>query len=260
MKEFVTMLFSEKNSDRHIELFSIWHFMYLIIIIEGSIILALILSKRSQKAKEKAMRLFAYLTIGFYIADFFIMPLSDSYGIIGIDKLPFHICTLTGVFVPFAQFNEKFKPIKHVIVSLAVTSSLMWMCYPGSALGGQPPFSYIIFQTFMYHGFLFCWGFLNLALGEVKLSFKKIWMEACAIVLIMLWATFGNTVYPNEPNWLFLNRSIFPFLPDAYMPFAVFFSIFGTCFLVYCSYYLVNAIVKKRTSKHAIACAEAADL
>lgn len=248
MKEFVAMIFSENNSELHIDLFSIWHFMYLIFIIEGSIILAIILSKRSQKAKNKAMQVFAYLTIGFYIADFFIMPLSDSYSGIGIDKLPFHICTLTGVFVPFAQFNERFKPIKHIIVSLAVTSSLMWMCYPGSALGGQPPFSYIIFQTFMFHGFLFCWGFLNLALGEVKLNFKKIWQEACAIVIIMAWATFGNAIYPNDQNWLFLSRSIFPFLKDSYMPFAVFFSIFGTCALVYCSYYLVSAIAKKHSA------------
>ena len=62
-----------------------------------------------------------------------------------------------------------------MLVMLAVASSMMWMCYPGSALGGQPPFCYLIFQTFMYHGFLLCWGFLNLALGVVTLDIKKIW-------------------------------------------------------------------------------------
>lgn len=245
MKQFVTRLFSEKNSNLHIDLFNIWHLLYLFVIIEGTIILALIFSKKSPKAKEKVLRLFAYLTIGFYIADFFIMPLSDSYSGISQDKLPFHICTFMGVFSAFAQFNPKFKPIKSTIVVLSVAGSIMWMCYPGSALGGEPPFCYKIFQTFMFHGFLFCWGVLNLAFGEVKLSLKNLWHEAVAVVGLIIWAFFGNTVYPNDQNWLFINHSIFPFLKDEYMVPVVWFCITGTCFLVYCAYYLVLAIANK---------------
>lgn len=245
MKEFVTRLFSEKNSELHIDLFNIWHLLYLFIIIEGTIILALVFNNKSSKAQEKILRLFAYLTIGFYIADFFIMPLSDSYSGISIDKLPFHICTLMGVFAAFVQFNPKFKPIKSTIVVLSIAGTIMWMCYPGSALGGEPPFCYKIFQTFMYHGFLFCWGVLNLAFRKVKLSLKNLWHEAVAVVGLILWAFFGNTVYPNDQNWLFINHSIFSFLKDEYMIPVVWFCITGTCFLVYCAYYLVLAITNK---------------
>ena len=73
MKEFVARLFSEKNSELAIDLFNVWHLLYLFLIIEGTIILALIFHKKSQKAQEKVLRLFTYLTIGFYIADFFII-------------------------------------------------------------------------------------------------------------------------------------------------------------------------------------------
>lgn len=245
MKEFVAWLLSEENSKLTIGLFDRWHFMYWVIIFGGTIILSFLYCNKCEKSKEKLVRLMAYLTIGIYISDFFLMPLSDSFGFrIGIDDLPFHVCTITAVFVPFVQFNEKFKPIKTIVVTLAITSSLMWMAYPGSALGGQPPFSYIIVSKFMFHGFLFCWGVLNLSLGFVKLQFKKIWHELCAILVILAWSSLGNAIY-NDQNWFFIKESIFDFLPDSIMPPVVVFCVFGSCFLVYCGYFAIGAIAQK---------------
>ncbi len=256
MKEFFAWLFSQNNSNLKIGLFDQWHFMYLFFTFAIPILLAFILKNKSDKAKEKTLRLYAYLTIGLYIIDFFIMPLSDSYDGISAYKLPFNICTIMAVFVPFAQFNPKFRPVKDVIVSLSIASSLMWMVYPGTALGGQPPFSYVIFQTFVYHSFLFAWGFLNLAFGSVRLEFKKIWKEFIAILLILVWAAFGNTVYDAGYNWFFIEESIFPFLSDEIMPFMVVFCVFGTCFVVYCIYYAVCAVIRKNSEKKKALCEE----
>lgn len=246
MKEFFAWLFSQNNSSLQIDLFDRWHFLYLFIVFGGTLLLAYFV--RSEAAREKAMRVMAYLTVGLYVADFFIMPLSDSYNGISIDKLPFHICTIMAVLVPFVQFNGKFQGIKVPVVTLSVTSSLMWMCYPGSALGGQPPFSYVIFQTFMYHGLLFCWGVLNLAYGAVELDIRKIWKELCGILMILLWSAFGNTIY-NEQNWFFIRKSIFSFLPDEIMPPVVVFCVFGSCLVVYGVYYAIRAFIKERKKK-----------
>ncbi|MBR5773926.1 MAG: YwaF family protein, partial [Clostridia bacterium] len=161
---------------------------------------------------------------------------------IGINDLPFHICTIMATMVPFVQFSQKFSGIKKIIVALSITSSLMWMCYPGSALGGQPPFSYVIFSKFIFHGALFCWGVLNLSLGAVKLQFKKIWQELCAILVILVWADIGNTLYGSEQNWFFIEYSIFPFLSDKVMPLMVVFCVFGSCLVVYGAYYFIRAI------------------
>lgn len=245
MKAFFAWLFSENNSALQIGLFDAWHFLYLFIILGGSIFLALALRNRSDRAKERMLRLFAYLTIGLYVADFFIMPLSDSYDGISVYKLPFNICTIMAVLVPFVQFNPKFRPIRSAVVTLSAASSLMWMCYPGSALGGQPPFSYIIFQTFMYHGFLFAWAFLNLTLGAVQLEFRKIWKELCGILCILVWAAFGNTIYDGEQNWFFIQKSIFPFLSDEIMPLMVVLSVFGVCLVIYGIYYGVRSALHK---------------
>ena len=244
MKEIVRKLLSENHSDLSIGLFDIWHFFYLFIIFGGCALLAYLFQNKSREAKTKLLRVLAYLIIGFYVADFFLMPLSDSYNRISIDKLPFHICTLMGVMAQFAQFNKKFERVKHVIVTLSIAASLMWMCYPGSALGGQPPFSYIIFQTFMYHGLLFAWGVLNLALGEVKLSFDKIWHDFYGILLIQIWAALGNTLYDDQ-NWFFLANSIFEFIPDAAMPPVVTACVFGVCIVIYGIYYAAIAIHKR---------------
>ncbi len=251
MKEWVLWLLSQNNSSLKIGLFDVWHFMYLFVIFAGSIALAVWYRNKSTAQKEKLMRLFACLTIGLYVADFFLMPLSDSYSRISIDKLPFHVCTLMGVLAPFVQYNRRLAPIKTTVVVLAVASSMMWMCYPGSALGGQPPFSYIIFQTFMYHGVLFCWGFLNLALGAVVLRWKEIWKELVMVLAILVWSGVGNTLYEDQ-NWFFTNWSIFPFLTDEMMPPVVVFCVFGTCFLVYCAYFGIRALLQKKTKKELV--------
>ena len=249
MKDFISFLFSQNNSDLEINLFDAWHFLYLAIILGGAIVLSMIYKNKDLKDQTQIIRLFAYLTIGLYLVDFFIMPLSDSYSGISEYKLPFNICTLMAVLVPFVEFNPRFAKIKKIVVVLSITASLMWMCYPGTALGGQPPFCYIIFQTFMYHGFLYVWGFLNLSLGKIVLDFKKIWQELVAILIILVWADFGNTIYGTENNWFFIESSMFPFLSDDIMPLAVVFSVFGSSFVVYCGYYAVRAIIQKRAKR-----------
>ena len=93
MYDFVRTMFSQNNSDLTIGLFDIWHFVYLFIVYGGSIFLALFFKNRSEAAKTRLIHIFAYLTIGLYVADFFIMPLSDSYSGISVYKLPFNICT-----------------------------------------------------------------------------------------------------------------------------------------------------------------------
>ncbi len=245
MKKIVNWLFSENNSSLSIGLFDGWHFLYLAIIFGGTFLIWFLLKNKSSTTKEKTVRILAYLTIGLYVADFFIMPLSDSYSGISAYKLPFNICTIMAVLVPFVQFNKKFQKIKVPVITLSIASSLMWMCYPGSALGGQPPFSYIIFQTFMYHGILFCWGATCLTLKTDSLDIKKIWKEFIFILGILVWAFFGNNMFDKGYNWFFIEESIFPFLPDQIMPLMVVVSVFGVCLVVYGAYYLLKKLTKK---------------
>ena len=246
MRDLVHWLFSENTINLEIGLYDFWHFLYLFIIFGGTIFLAIKLKNKPREIKIKTIRVFAYLTIGLYVADFFIMPLSDSYDGISTYKLPFNICTLMALLVPFVEFNKRFQRFKPTIVILSIVATCIWMVYPGSALGGQPPFSYIIFQTFIYHGFLFCWGILNIAYKEVTLNIKYAWKEFVAILLVFVWASFGNAVYDGEQNWFFIEVSIVPFLPDEALPFVIIPGVFIVSLLVYGVYYLILHIAKKR--------------
>ncbi len=245
MREFALKLFSENNSDLQITLFSGWHFLYLFITFAMALGFSLGFRNRSEKAKKRVVDTFALLTIGLYVADFFIMPLSDSYSGISDYKLPFNICTAMAVLVPFVQFNPKFRKIKTTVVFMSMAGSLMWMCYPGTALGGQPPFCYIIFQTFMYHAFLFCYGVFAISLGDVKPSIRQCWRELVGVLLMLVWAWFGNSVYEDN-NWFFIEESIFPFLSDEIMPVAVVVSVFGVILILYGFYYLFCALSRKK--------------
>ena len=240
-------LLSENQSSREIHLFDQWHFLYLFIVFGGTLALSLLFRNKSEALKTRILKICSCLTLGLYVADFFLMPLSDSYNGISTDKLPFHICTLMGVMAAFVQFSPRFRAIRTPVVMLGITASLMWMCYPGSALGGQPPFCYLTFQTFMYHGVLFAWGVLNLSFGAVTPKLRLIWKEFFGILVVLLWATIGNTLY--EHNWFFLRESIFDFIPDKAMPPVVIVCVFAVCLAVYGLYFACKALFGKKAEQ-----------
>lgn len=227
-----------------ITLFSIWHIMYIVLIVAGTIGAAFLLKNKSEKTKRIVLNVLAIASIVTYIADFFIMPLARTSGDIDLDKLPFHICTFMGVLIPFAQFYKggakRNNSFGEVVVCLSIVASLMYITYPGSALGDIGTFSYKVVQTFLFHGFVFAWGVLSLTTGTRALKFKNIWKQAVGILIVMLWATLGNVTYADY-NWFFIKSSIFPFISDAMMPLAVFASVFAMCAIIYS----IDLIVKK---------------
>lgn len=231
-----------------ITLFSIWHFLYLILIIGGTIGTAFIFKNRSEKTKKIALQVYAYLVLFVYLIDFFIQPLVSSSGRLDIDKLPFHICTLMAIFIPLVQFNKRLSFLKECVVALSIVSALMYMVYPGSALGGVAPWSYKVIQTFLYHGLTFVWGFLSLSTKQTQLHIKRVWIELVFIVGIALWAALGNFLYTNPTHhydWFFITGSTFPFIPSWIMPFVVVVAVFGMVVLIYGIYYLVLKIAKE---------------
>ena len=247
MREFLLKVFQWEGGPE-ITLFSIWHIMYIVLIIGLTIALAFIVKNKSEKTKKNVLNVLAISAISVYIADFFIMPLNGvGYGGY-LDKLPFHICTFTSIMIPFAQFsksnNKVTQSFKEIVACLAIVSSLMYMTYPGSALGDIGTFSYKVVQTFVFHGLVFSWGFMSLATGSITLKIKNIWKQALGILFIIGWATLGNLAYA-EYNWFFLVNPAFPFIPQSINPLAVWVGVFAMCAIIYGIYYAVKAICNK---------------
>ncbi len=252
MHNFFVKLFSNESLGGEIKLFNVWHILYIVAIIGLIIGFGFLMKNKKIETKRLVLNILAYAVTIIYIADFFIMPLSS--GDIDIDKLPFHICTLMAIIVPFAQFNKKFEKIKNIIVTFSIIASLMYITYPGTAIGEIGAFSYKVVQTFAYHGVLLAWGYLNLFFGEVKLNIKTIWRELVGLCIIAVWAAIGNGIY-SSPNrhfdWFFITGSTFPFIPSWLMPFVVITATFSMCAIIYGLYYAFIAISNKQKAKKA---------
>lgn len=241
MQDFLIKFFDDDkwSNGPSIELFGLWHILYVVLIIGLTIFVACKTFKKSREVKDKVLGIYAGLILFVYIADFFIMPF--YVGGLGsvLDKLPFHICTLMGVLIMLSRYVKVLKPIKKVVAVLSVVSSLMYMTYPGSAIGDISPFVYKVIQTFVFHGLVFGYGVLSITTGDVKLGFKKIYEEAIALVFIMCWANFGNTAYRalestggSTYDWFFITGSTFPFIPAKVMPLVVIICIFAMCAII----------------------------
>ncbi len=229
-----------------ITLFSGWHIGYVLIIAALIVAGALLLRKRSQKTKKITLNVIAITTLCLYIFDFFIQPFMRSDFTLNIDKLPFHICTVMSIVAVFAQYSKR-NWFRETSAILAITGSLMYLVYPGSALGGVSPWCYQVIQTFVYHGMLLAWGVLSLTTGEIKLNMKHIWYPLLGFVAICLWAMLGNICFNGGGHWdwFFITGSTFPFVPANLMPLASIFACYGVACLEYLIYFLATFKRKK---------------
>ncbi|MBQ1260441.1 MAG: YwaF family protein [Clostridia bacterium] len=248
MRDFLVKLLSTKEGAAEITVFSIWHILYILIIVGGSILAAYLTYKKSDEIKNKIMTVVSILVPATYALDFFIMPLSESSQTIDTDKLPFHICTLMGILIPFVCFNKHFEKIKNPVTCLVMVASLMYITYPGSAVGDVTPWCYKVVQTFTYHGLMFLWAMLMLSYGKSKLETRKIWKELVIIVCIIIWAGTANLIYSSEEHhydWFFVTGSTFPFVPAPLMPFTVLAAVGGMCAIIHGLYHLWNKKIRK---------------
>ena len=253
MREFFVNLFETREEPFDVTLYSVWHILYVVIIFAAIIGMAFYLRKKDASIKERVLNFIAYSLVVVYIGDFFIQPLFRE-GAMNVDKLPFHICTLLCPVIAFTQFNKRFACIKEPVAFLSVISPLMYIVYPGSALGTESPFCYEIIQTFVYHGVLLAYGVLLMTTKTVMPNIKNSYKSLIGIGTTIIWAAFGNVVYSEEGwgkgfDWFFITGKTFPFIPQILMPFVVAACTYGMVIAIYVIYYLIDYIFKIQKAK-----------
>ena len=266
MRDFLIKLFAKVETEGFLEIdvFNFWHILYVALIVGAMIVGGIYMNKATEETKNKVFSILVTVLCALYAFDFFAIPLyltetlegGEIFYTLDVDKLPFHICTVLCPVVAFVQFNKKFARFREPVAILAIVAPLMYITYPNGAVGGISALCYKIIQTFLYHGVLLAWGYLNLATGTVKPAFKRCYKVLIGICLIALWATVGNLTY-NESyigegsakhyDWFFLTGTSFGMHP-ALMPFAVIAAVFGVALMVYGLYYLVLHIASKKSS------------
>jgi len=201
MRDLFFKLFemSHFNTGISITPFSISHIVYMILIFGGIFLTAYLFRNKDMQKKEKVLRFLAYTLVVSYLSDFFVHDF--VYGGMKIDKLPFHLCTVLCPIIAFTQFNKKFEKIQEPVAVLAIVGTLMYLSFPASVGSGEP-WCYQAVQTMFFHGVELAWGCLCILFGKVQLNIKNCWKAAVGLVLLTVWAKFGNSILDH--NWFFL--------------------------------------------------------
>ncbi len=202
---FKLLEMSHFNTGIKITAFSVPHFVYLFLIFGTIFFLFRRYRNRSDEEKLKVMGFLVYAIMVSYFSDFFVQEFVYPDGI-NTEKLPFHICIVTAVLMPFAQFNRRCRWLLEPVTVMACLAPLMYLCYPASTGEGEP-WCYQAVQTMFFHGAELAWGLLNLAFGFVKPEFKNVWKPGALLMANTLWAKLGNLMYGR--NFFFLEADAF---------------------------------------------------
>ncbi len=189
----------------------------MILIFGTTIALSIVFHNKSEKTKERVLHVTAVLVISIYIFDFFVQPFWND-GEMAIHKLPFHICTLLGILIPFVNFNPKFSFAKQAVTVWAVLAPLMFILLPLNYINRPvQPYSYSVIQTFLFHGLAFFWGVFMLVSQKTVLRWQDIWQPIVGLFPVVLWATIGQEMYYHGrvgENFLFLRTDISAYVPQ----------------------------------------------
>lgn len=252
MSELFKKIFRYIPRETPVSIFGWQHWLFIIFIIAAVVILSIVFANKSEKTKSHVLNITAILIISLYVFDFFVQPFWHD-GQMAINKLPFHICTLLGVLIPFVNFSNAFKFAKQAVVVWAILAPLMFVLLPLNYINREfEPYSYPIIQTFTFHGLEIFWGVFMLVSKRAVLKWRYVWQPIVGLFPVALWATIGQELYyPNTvgENFLFLRTDISAYAPQwLYIP-ALFIAAVIVISLLYLSYWLIIKIDNRSKSE-----------
>lgn len=210
MFSFLKNLLSDKKGGEIFTCFGIWHFIFIALFVILAVILYIYLKNKSLDRRKKFIDGFVCIPFGLYILDFFLMPF--AYGEIDIEKLPFHICTVTCVLCFVSRYNRHLGKFKLQFATLGFISNLVYLIYPAGVMWhAVAPLTYRVIQTLSFHGIMMVYGFLVLCYESGNFKFKLFYKDICVITSVTFWAVLGNLMYNDERvyNWFFVVRDPF---------------------------------------------------
>ena len=252
MYKILNDLLGDRKGDIVFNVFGIYHIIYIFIILSVIFGLVFYFKNKSEEIKEKVIKVSICSAFILYILDFFLMPFSYQY--IDIEKLPFHICTVSCVLCFLSRYNKLFNKYKIEFAILGLIGNFIYLMYPAGVMWYQVhPLSYRVIQTLLYHGVMSSYGIFTLVFEKPELDFKKSYKVLFVICLMVLWALIGNTLYNGTYkeydhffNWLFVVRDPFYILPLEFskyvMPFIMIIFLYLITLLLYVIYNFIRRL------------------
>lgn len=251
MYSFFHKVFSDWEGGLVFNCFSVWHWMYILLILALIVWSVLRLKGKSAAEQKKGIDVFINIVTGLYVADLFLMPF--ALGEIDVDKLPFHACTSMCVMCFCSNHNRFLAKFRIHFALLGAISAMMYMVYPSGVMSYEThPLSYRAVQTLLFHSLLLVYGVLAIVFDERGLRIRECYKDALILVVLTGWAFLGNTMYSGAAgdysrdfNWFFIRQDPFGLLPEAVAPYLAPVVNFLALFLVELAVYFIYAQVKK---------------
>ena len=247
MREVLLKIFNNNIGGPEFNALTIWHILFFLIMAGATTFMALFFSKKSEKTRKLVLDIYAIVIIGLYLSDFLVHPFMNGENALIVDKLPYHICTISSILIAITRiFPNHTKHIQTAVPVLGIAGALMYMTYP-NGVGGYV-FSYKVLQTMLYHSCVITYGVCTMAYGFVKPDFKKIYVEAIMIAALVLISLGANSAYATESHhydWFFTTGSSFG-VNKYLMPFLIFIIFNAMCASIYLIYFGVKKLIEKK--------------
>ena len=253
MYNILRKLLEDKTGGAVFKCFDIWHICFIVFFVAVAVLLCLYMKNQSREEQKKITDIVVGIAFGLYVADFFFMPF--AYRAIGIDKLPFHVCTAMCVMCFWSRYNAFWRKFRLQFAMLGFLSNLTYLLYPAGMMWlNIHPMSYRVVQTLVFHGVMMVYGLLVLVYESQEFTWKRIYKDFGVVVSMTVWARLGNALYNSREkmyNWFFVVQDPFNMFPEDIAPYIMPFLNIAIFFAVELAVYLFfsKVIVQKKTKQ-----------
>ena len=201
--------------------FDFSHICFIVFFVAAGVLLCLHLRNKSVRLRKKVTNTVISIAFGLYVAELFLMPF--AYGVINIDKLPFHVCTAMCVMCFWSRHNVHLRKFRLQFAMLGFLSNLTYLVYPAGMMWlNIHPMSYRVVQTLIFHGVMMVYGLLVLVYESKEFAWKRIYKDLIVVVSMTAWARLGNALYNSGEklyNWFFVVQDPFGLFPENIAPY-----------------------------------------
>lgn len=251
MYGFLHELLADKTGGAAFKCFDLFHICFIVFFVAAAVLLCLFLKNKTEAQRKKAADIAVGTAFGLYVAELFLMPF--AYGVIHIEKLPFHVCTTMCVACFLSRHTALFGKFRLQFAMLGFLSNLTYLIYPAGMMWKSiAPTSYRVVQTLIFHGVMMVYGLLVLVYESREFTWKKIYKDLAVVAAMTLWALLGNTLYNHDEyfyNWFYVVQDPFNAFPESIAPYMMPFINTGIFFAAGLLVYLVLSTVSAKLKK-----------
>ncbi len=222
------------------------HLVVILISLIATVMLAISFSSKSEKAKQKLLKVFACVLLGFEIVTRivnFIVIKRLTFATIMSIIFPLEICSVVVWVLIFAVFTKK-ELLYNFVASIGLLATIVFLLFPAVGLN-RVNMSFSCVYSIVTHIISFICSVLALVFGYAKFEIKKIWQLYLCVLGMFAWGAIIDFLIIPGSNFMYLRTIPIPL--NFNFPYQILYGLFIIIYVL--AFYLVQ-IFKKRDNKN----------